>query len=101
MKPRSAAIHSKYHKSHVFSGTLFSFLSKHHAIMSPALLIIQTGTVTRSDRSCNLSQHVDGLPGGRNGSDRVEGADGDVSDRETAQKGENVINIQLRSFTKD
>ena len=37
-----------------------------------------------------LSQHVDGLPGGGRGSHRVEGPDGDVSDREAAQTGENV-----------
>ena len=34
-----------------------------------------------------LPQHVDGFPGGGCGSDRVEGADGDVSDRENAQTG--------------
>lgn len=37
-----------------------------------------------------LSQHVHGVPGGGCGSYRVAGADGDVSDRETAQTGEKV-----------
>ena len=36
-------------------------------------------------------QHVDGLPGGGRGSHRVAGADGDVSDRETAQTGASVF----------
>lgn len=47
-----------------------------------------------------LCQHVDGVPGGRRGSHRVEGADGDVSDRETAQTGENVPQIDSESSWK-
>lgn len=35
----------------------------------------------------SVSQHVDGLPGGGCGSYSVEGVDGDVSYRETAQTG--------------
>ncbi|KAF3845504.1 hypothetical protein F7725_008667 [Dissostichus mawsoni] len=35
--------------------------------------------------------HVDGLPGGRCGSDRLEGFDGDVSDRETHQTGAVIV----------
>lgn len=41
-----------------------------------------------------LSQHVDGLPGGGCGSHRVEGPDGDVSDREAAQTGE-AVRLQI------
>lgn len=38
-----------------------------------------------------LSQHVDGFPGGGCGPHRVAGADGDVSDREVAQTGDDVF----------
>ena len=47
-----------------------------------------------------LCQHVDGVPGGRRGSHRVERADGDVGDRETAQTGENVLQIDSESGLK-